>query len=271
MTPGTRLLAGALAWLATATPAPAAELRVMPSAAYAGFFGLEIEVGTDCAAPDQVVVSAPPAVLASDVLACRQIEASGVEVTGDVTLTAGEVIALGEELRVTEGASLTVALDPRTASDFASIANSSPQAEATYRARFHLLLDGLSLVAGEEVEHFRGETDDGSALFRLVIRPDAGSSGHLLGLAALESAGWRETPAGQELALAPGWNEIEIDWVASDPAGHWLVSVNGAGFDGLSGLGNGSLRLDRIRWGAVDGLVSGAPGTLRVDGFSSWR
>ena len=263
-------LSGALAAVAlVAAPLAAADLEVRGESAALGSFGLDVTVGSTCSSPDNVTVDSPP-VIDGDFEACLVLEAVGVDVGTDVSFVAGESIALREGFGVPGGASFAAVNDELMPGRFAAVATESPIAEQTFNARFHLRLDGLALADGEEIEHLRGLAGDGSDVFRLILRRQAGQNLLVLG-ARLDGGGEVLTPPGQEVLLPAGWNLLELDWRAGAGDGQLLVSVNQAAFVGLADLANDLAEVERFSWGAVDGTFSGAPGYLEVDGFDAWR
>lgn len=265
-----RRLAGQLAVLCLgALPLAAADLEVRQASAALGLFGLDVTLGSTCSAPDDVTLAAPPTI-DGDFEACRALNVTGVEVGTAANFVAGDSIRLGAGFSVPDGASLSAINDGLMPGKFAAVATGSPIAEQTFSARFHLRLDSLSLADGEEIDHLRAVAADGTDLFRLILRRQAGQNLLVLG-ARLDGGGEILTPAGQEIGLPAGWNRIEVDWRAGGGDGQLLVSVNQAGFVGLADLANELAAVERFRWGVVDGSFSGSPGRLEVDGFTAWR
>lgn len=264
-----RLLLVAALGLCGGSPLAAAELEVKAGAAAVGSFGLDVTVGSTCSTPDEVIVESPP-VVTGDLEACQNLTVRGVEVNGSVDFVAGASVILGADLTVAEGATLAIVLDSMMPGLMAYIGSGAPIAEQTFQARFHLRLDSLSLAEGDEVDHLRALAADGAEVFRVILRRQAGQNLLALG-ARLDTGGEILTPAGQEVLLPPGWNQVELDWRAGDGDGRLLVSVNQAAFVGLDALTNGLAEIERFHWGAVDGTFAGTPGRLEVDGFSAWR
>ena len=105
--------------------------------------------------------------------------------------------------------------------------------------------------------------------FRLVLEPDGGG-GHRLVLEALvDGGGYAVTPAGSEAALGAGWHRLRLEWTDS-AAGQLRLFVDGVLATELTGLANGTVGLDAVDWGAVDGAVAGPAGTIDVDGYLAW-
>ncbi len=74
--------------------------------------------------------------------------------------------------------------------------------------------------------------------------------------------------------MPAGWNLVEVEWEARAVTGHLVVRLNrapGLGFVGLSGLTNGTLRIETVRLGAVAGVDSVVSGWLYLDEYASFR
>lgn len=265
-----RLAAWAVALLAGALPILAAELEVRSGSAAVGTFGLDITVGSTCSSADEVALQSPPATIGGDHEACQILTVADVEVATAADLVAGGAVVFADGFSVAGGATLSVTLDSLMPSRFGVVTTASPIVERTFNARFHLRLDSLSLADGEEIDHFHALAADGSDVFRMILRRQAGQNLLVLG-ARQDGGGEILTPAGQEVALPAGWSLVELDWRASVGDGQLLVSVNQAAFVGLVDLANDLAEVERVRWGAIDGSFSGSPGRLEVDGFSAWR
>jgi hypothetical protein len=252
-----------------AVPLAAADLEVRAAAAAVGAFGLDVTVGSSCSSPDEVTVDAPPTI-DGDFEACQVLTAVGVEVGSVASFVAGGAIVLGDGFSVPAGASFSAVVDSLMPAPFADVSSESPIAERTFNARFHLRLDGLSLADGEQIDHLRAYAADGSDIFRVILRRQAGQNLLLLG-ARQDGGGEILTPSGHEVPLPSGWNLVELEWSAGAGDGRLLVSVNQEALVGLSDLGNGLAEIERFRWGAVDGAIGGSTGRLEVDGFTAWR
>ncbi len=152
----------------------------------------------------------------------------------------------------------------------AYLEDDSPTAETRYRARFYARLDQLTMNEGDRFELLVGYDDADAPQFRLVIARLGGQN--KLALAArLDSGGFAETTPGQEATIAPGWRAVEIDWRAGAGDGALSLWIDGAAAQGLTALANDQSRVDRARWGAVDGLDPGSAGALELDAFESAR
>ncbi len=243
-------------------------VEVLSAARRIGTRGARVGAGTGCASPDAVAIAPPPATVQGVHEACRELSAEGVEVVAPgATLRAGERVVLGAGFSA--AADLAVEIDPAL-TPFAWIRDGSPEAESAYTAEFHLRLDGLALGGGDRLEHLVGRSAAGEAAFRLVLQSD-GSGGHEARLEARRDDGtFAATPAGQEIALPPGWHRLRLEWRAGAGDGTLSLSLDGAPAGGLSGLQNGGQRVDAVDWGTVAGSLGATSGHLDLDAFSSW-
>jgi hypothetical protein len=272
-----RAVAWAATWAATcvgpavvlfvAAPVRAGDLRVTPSAAWVGTFGLEINLGCDLA--DTLELGPTPPTVEGNYEACS-IVASQVSIgPSGAVLVGGSRISIGDGFAVPDGASLELGLDPALGVEFTSTTTHSPNAESSYTARFYLRVDDLVLGEATRIDHLDGYDGTGQPLFRLVLRYESATGRKVFDLIASHDDGGVATVS--PLPLTSGWNEVAIDWSSGSGDGHFLVSVNGTPPFGVTGLSNPLSRLDEIRWGAVDGILDGAGGRLQVDDYSSWR
>lgn len=237
---------------------------VTRSAAFNSSYGLEVEI-SPCSVGLDVTVG-PPTVTGL-VEACRTVAASNVEVVvPGATFHAGERIDLRDGFSVAESASFEAGIS-WPLSPYAWVEDPSPSSESAYQASFYLRLNALALAGGEDLEHLVGYNALGVRVFRVILRRNVAMGENRLALWAADEA----TPWGSEILLPNGWNRIEIDWSAGSGNGHLLASVNGGAFTGLTGLSNGSHRVEAIRWGSVGGNLLSTVGSLQLDRFRSTR
>ena len=261
-----------LALLLGALPASAGSLSVTAASANVGAYGLAVEVGDTCTSPDHLVLSSPPAPVQGDYEGCLTIDADNLEVTGSgAVFRAGETVRLGNGFSVASGADFTAAVEPSLASAFASVEDPSPIAERAYHATFFVRLDALTLSDGDAIEHLVAYSGSGQSAFVLTLRKNPSSQDSLHLAARVDGGGLVQMIPGQELPLSSGWNKIEIDWTADGGSGAFLVALNDGAFSGLTGLANGLMNVESVRWGAIGGSVSTSAGTIEIDGFDSWR
>jgi hypothetical protein len=243
-------------------------LEVLGSAARVGARGLRAKAGTGCTSPDFLLIESPPATIHGIQEACRELTAEGVEVVSPgATFRAGERIILGGGFSAS--ADLTLEIDPPL-SPFAWVRDSSPQAETAYSAEFDLRLDGLTLGAGDRLEQFVARGSSG-VTFRLVLQSDGAGSHEALLEARLDDGTLVVTPPGQEVGLAAGWHRVRLEWRAGAGNGSLSLALDGIPANELTNLTNGDRRIDRVEWGVVSGVLTGASGSLDLDAFSSWN
>ena len=245
-------------------------LQVTSGAARLGARGLAAAAGASCAAPDQLVFE-PPATttLEGTHLACREILANGVEVVAlGATLRAGESIRLGDE--VFTSADLALEIDP-SLTPFSSVRDTSPAAETTYVADFHLRLDDLALGATDRLEHFVASGSGGGVTFRLVLQPDGAGGVEALLEARRDDGTFAVTPAGQQIAIPAGWHRLRLAWQAGAGSGSLSLTLDGTPAGQLTGLANGARRVDTVEWGVVGGSLDATSGSIDLDAFASWR
>lgn len=239
----------------------AGTVQLSASAAFAGSKGLEVSIFPGCTGDVDVTIAPGP--FSGSVEACRFVHATDVDIVSPgATLLAGRSANLAE-FSVSDTlfeAAVAPSLDP-----FAYVFDESPAAEVTYNASFALRADGLTMGAGDRLEHFNGYSADGTAWVRVIITHTGGSN--RLSLAVRRDDGTEEESP--ELLLPTGWNQIDLSWEASTSSTIELL-INGIGTQ-LTGVDNASGRIDSVRWGAVDGTVGGTSGILGLDEFTSSR
>lgn len=264
-----RQAAALLLAVASTRLAAAGTIEVNAGAAYGpggDGFGAEITLVDTCISPDDRTVDAP-AQIQGFFGACDDLVVQGVEVVGAGTIfQAGQSIALGDGFGVAAGAELTAIL-ATPLSPFAYVTDDTPAAATLYSAEYRLDLAGLTIGAGDTIASLVGLAQDGVEHFRIVLSHHAGTGEDRVRVCAREDDGGLLD--GQELLLPPGYNLIELRWAAGAGSGSLLLAINGSVFTGLTGLDNDQARIDRVRWGAVDGVVEASSGSLAQDEFAS--
>ena len=247
--------------------ADAGALEVRQDAALLANFGLRATIGATCTAPD---VEVPAGTVSGKHVACDTITAGNVEVEPPGSdFVAGSRIILNSGFSVPSGVPFAARIDPIVASPLAYLTDDRPTSEATYNAEFHLRLNGLTLVAGDEIGHFNGYAANGERQFRVTLRHFA--SENRLAIYARDDTAGALVEHGVDFHLTSGFHSVELSWEADPGNGKFMVSIDGASFDGLTGLDNGGSRVDYVRWGAADGTLTSSTGWMELDGFSSWR
>ncbi len=225
----------------------AGHLAVNGAASRVGGFGLEVTVGGTCAELDDLVVTPP---VEGSFVGCNTVTASGVQVEGT-------------------GATQAV-LDPGLLDGLAFVRDDTPQGAATYRGRFSVRLDDLSITAGDTVEIFNGYSADGEVQFKAILELDSTATENQLVLAVRQDDGsYVQTAPGDEQTVGDGWNTLELRWANGADSGSATVSINGALPVGLSGVDNDGQEIDSVRAGYVGGQITTSGGSLDLDSFTS--
>jgi len=238
---------------------------VLESAAYIGSYGLEVTVGSSCSEPDDVVLGSQTVTSPLAVEACASILAGDgfvVAGTGDARFTAGREIVLQSGFSVESGGGFSSVIDSALF-PYSHLLDDTPDAETAYQAQFFLDLDDLNLGAGHTLHLYTALSAARIAQLRLLIQ-----SGPELVLEVRDDSG--VVHATSSVPLTSGWNKIGLAWEAAVSATATLT-VNDGNIAQLADLDTENGRIDEVRLGVVGGDVDGASGTLRIDGFSSWR
>ncbi len=249
----------------------AAGIEITALAAAEGSQGLRVHLGPECHASQTLFLDSDDGPLQGDYEACR-VSAEGVEVAGaGATLRAAELIVLGDGFRVPAQASLELVIDASLPGAPTHVRDQSPIAETVYTARFSSRLDDLALPPGEHIDTLVAYSAAEETIFRLAVETAPGG-GFQLSLAARQDGGGMVlTPPGQEIAVPAGWHLVELTWSAAPGAGRLELAVDGGVPAGLVDLDNGAAAVETIRWGAVDGAVLTASGSIDLDSFTSTR
>jgi hypothetical protein len=151
------------------------------------------------------------------------------------------------------------------------VTDDRPNAERRYRARFYFDPNSISMVSGNAHFIFRGLSGTSKAVLQMEFRL---SSGIYQIRARLLNDGttWTNT---SWFTITDASHFIEFDWRAATAAGAnngsltlWIDGVQKAS---LTAVDNDTLRIDRVRLGAVSGIDSGTRGTYYFDAFESRR
>jgi hypothetical protein len=163
---------------------------------------------------------------------------------------------------------LQVVLDDNTST---FITDDTPDAEPRYRARFYFDPNSMSMASGNVHFIFRGIKGTSNEVMRVQFRFLNGS--YQLRVAAVTDSSTRANSDWFTINDAPHF--IELDWRAASGAGAnnggLTLWIDGAQQADLVGVDNDTLRIDRVRLGAVAGIDSGTRGTYYFDAFESRR
>jgi len=150
------------------------------------------------------------------------------------------------------------------------VLDQTPAAENSYRARFYVDLDSLSMVTADAFDLFSGATGTGTG-FQIQVQKTA--SAKQIRLVAFTDGG--STPATSWFDLTAGWHAVEIQFVAAAAPnandGSASLYLDGALKQSLTGIDNDTRLVDAVKLGAVSGIDAGTRGTLSIDDFESRR
>jgi len=151
------------------------------------------------------------------------------------------------------------------------VRDDSPNAEPRYRARFHFDPNSIAMASGNTHFIFKGFMGTTQEVVQMEFR--LSSSVYQVRASLLNDASvWTYT---NWFALSDAAHSIEFDWRASTSRGAnnggLGVWIDGAQQIDMPGIDNDTLRVDRIRLGALSGLDSSTRGTYYFDAFESRR
>ncbi len=242
-----------------------------------GAYAARLPVSNPCADGDYAVPNGP---ISSDpaVTPCGGLTANDVDVvSGTVRFRAGTAIDLGEGFSVAPNASFAAEAG-ETVLGATYLRDESPAAVKEYFARFFIDPDGLALSDGaQRFDHLIAYDGAEAPEFLVGVTYNVGLAERRLFVTAFENDGTARTTRGAcELALASGWQQVDVRWRASGAAaGDVEVSIDGADAQSLAaclslagGLDNGGGEISAVEWGAK-GIAGESLGSLDMDEFDS--
>jgi len=151
------------------------------------------------------------------------------------------------------------------------VTDDTPNAEPRYRARFYFDPNSIAMANNDAHFLFYGYAGTSTAVLRVELRMTSGNY-QLRAAPRNDSSGWSNTTW---FTLSDASHIIELDWRAATAAGAnnggltlWIDDVQ---LSDLTGVDNDTRRIDRVRWGAVEGIDTGTHGTVYLDAFESHR
>ena len=145
----------------------------------------------------------------------------------------------------------------------------SPAAEKTYRARFYINADKLTMGTSDKFNFFTGQTGAADS-FRLQMQKPA--STHQIRLVIIQDD--QSTLSTSWVDLNPGWNAVEIKVQAAglpnSNDGTATLWLNGSLMQKLTGINNDTMAIVSARLGAM-GVDTGTRGPIYFDDFVSRR
>jgi hypothetical protein len=248
---------------AVSTAAPTATPLVSPSATSVPATG--VPTNTPIATATTVPLSPTPAT--NDL-----IFASGFE-GGNFTGWAGTT-SNGGNLTVSTAAALvgTYGMRANINSNSAIFAtDDSPAAETRYRVRFWFDPNSLSMGNNNAFFPFYGYAGTSTTITRMELRFSGGSY-QIRAALINNNTTWSSTPW---VTLSDAPHALELDWRAATSSsatnGGLTFWVDGVQQGNISGIANGTRRIDRARLGAVSGLDTSTRGVAFFDAFESRR
>lgn len=174
----------------------------------------------------------------------------------------------------------------------AYVQDNSPAAEASYRVRFYVNLNGKSSAAPPTTAPSVALNMSTGDLFDVFVAYDGADPvpPNTAGSAVMRvELGYNGTDyTAQAFALTNtvaevstsvktfkknrgGWARIEVEWTKAAGTGKLNLWVNGSAATGLSNITNDTRSINYVRWGAVNGIDAGTTGTFKLDDFVSQR
>jgi hypothetical protein len=158
------------------------------------------------------------------------------------------------------------------------ITDDSPSAEPRYRMRFYFDPNSIAMVSGDVHFIFNGFVGTSTTVLTMQFRK-SGTDYQVLARLLDDAGVWTNTGW---ITISDAAHSIELDWRAASGVGVndggltlWIDGgINGnAGMPqaNVTGIDNDTLRMDRVRLGAVSGVDNGTRGTYFFDAFESRR
>ena len=151
------------------------------------------------------------------------------------------------------------------------VTDNTPNLEPRYRTRFYFDPNSIGMADRDSHYLLYGDTDTATPVLRVEFRYSKGNY-QLRAAARNDSNGWTNS-AWTNIGDAP--HSLELDWRAASIAGasdgslaFWIDGVQVAN---LSGIANGTRRIDIVQIGAVAEIDAGTRGTYYFDAFESRR
>jgi hypothetical protein len=149
--------------------------------------------------------------------------------------------------------------------------DTTPVAEARYRARFMFDPNTITMASGNAHIVFQGYNSGGTALVYIEFRL---SSGQYAVRGAIRNDATTFT-ATSWFAITDAPHAIEVDWRASTGAGlnngGLSLWIDGTQRANLTGTDNDTRRVESARLGPISGIDTGTRGTYYFDEFVSRR
>ncbi|HJS20323.1 MAG TPA: hypothetical protein VJ785_16360 [Anaerolineales bacterium] len=267
------------------TPGPA-NTPTNPGTPAATFTANNTSTSTQTATPGPAATNPPTSTLAAPVpsntaaaastptsAVSDGIFANGFE-SGDLSAWSGSATN-GAHLGVSPAAALAgsfgmqVQINGTTA---LYVNDASPNAEPRYRVRFYFDPNSVTLASGDYLYILNGYTATVSgSILRIELKSSSGV--YQVRARAMDNGGtWKNTAY---LTLSDASHLLEVEWAAASAAaaldGALTFWVDGVQQGRVTGIANGTQRMDSVRLGLPYMSLTSTTGTLYFDAFESRR
>ena len=151
------------------------------------------------------------------------------------------------------------------------VSDTSPKAENIYHARFSFSPHGVKLGTNTIQDIFVGLAGNGAILFSVQLKYSGGN--YQVRVLLRNNSGTNLTSNWSK--ITNGYQAIEIAWSAASTSngktGYINLWLNGKQVQTITGVANGSYRLEEVRLGPSNGLHSSTSGIEYFDSFVSNR
>ena len=210
-----------------------------------------------------VRTSTPPSILA-DVLFADSFE-SGDFSAWQSNMTDGSDLSVSTKAAMSGTLGMQALIDDSTT---IYVRDDSPNAEPRYRMRFYFDPNSISMASGNTHFIFKGFMGTATEVLRMEFRQSSGA--YQLNASLLNDASiWTYT---NWFTISDAPHFIELDWQAVNANnGGLTLWIDGVQQPSVIGVDNDTLRIDRIRLGALTGIDTATRGTYYFDAFESRR
>jgi uncharacterized protein YjiK len=221
---------------------------------------------TDTATPTQTptdtptVTNTPPS---SDLIFADGFESGDFSAWTSNTNDSGD-LSVSPAAALVGANGLQVVIDDNT-SIYAT--DDTPNAEPRYRTRFYFDPNSISMANGDSHYIFQGYSGTSTAVLRVQFRFSGGSY-QVRAALRNDASSWANI---NWFTISDAPHVIELDWQAAANNGILTLWIDDVQQASLSGIDNGTRRIDRARLGAVTGVDTGTRGTYYLDAFESRR
>jgi hypothetical protein len=181
---------------------------------------------------------------------------------------AGDLVFDYPAVVLKNNASMIITIDDNGA---VHVTSDHPNAEMRYRARFFFDPNSITMTSGNAHYIFYGYSGASKVVLQIEFRKYS-SNYQVRGAALTDGSNWKNT---SWFTITDAPHVIEFDWRAATGVGAnnggltlWIDEVQKVN---LGSIDNDTLRIDRVRLGAVTGIDTGTRGKYYFDAFESRR